>query len=109
MSLYRIGLVVLLLAAEPRVRAASVQHGLRLPAGFEVTEYAGSNLANDIYCLSLDPRDRVVVSGRGYIRVLEEDPKTGRAVRALEVAAGPRDGAMGLLWEGEWLYFTGDG
>src|SRR5262249_3625233 len=57
----------------------------------------------------IDPQGRVVVSGRGYIRVLVEDARTGKAARAIEVAAGPADGAMGLLWEGEWLYFTGGG
>src|SRR3974377_1805490 len=54
-------------------RADHVQNGLRVPAGFEVTEYAGSDLANDIYCMTLDPSGRVVVSGRGYIRVLVAD------------------------------------
>jgi putative heme-binding domain-containing protein len=91
------------------LRADNIQHGLRVPPGFEVTEFAGSNLANDIYCLTLDPQGRVVVSGRGYIRVLVDDDNDGRADRAVEVAAAPKDGAMGLLWEGEWLYFTGDG
>jgi putative heme-binding domain-containing protein len=86
-----------------------VQHGLRLPAGFEISEYAGSDLANDIYCMTLDPAGRVVVSGRGYIRALVSDAKGGNAVRAVEIAGAPRDGAMGLFWEGEWLYFTGEG
>jgi putative heme-binding domain-containing protein len=99
----------LVLAGTPNLFAENVQHGLRLPAGFEVTEYADSQLANDIYCMTLDPKGRVVVSGRGYIKVLVEDAKSGKATRAVEVAAGPRDGAMGLFWEGEWLYFTGDG
>src|SRR5438132_44229 len=35
----------------PVLAANHVQHGLRLPSGFDVTEFAGSDLANDIYCL----------------------------------------------------------
>jgi putative heme-binding domain-containing protein len=97
------------LLAAPLPAADNVQHGLRVPPGFEVTEFADGKLANDIYCLTLDPQGRVVVSGRGYIRVLVDDDGDGRADRALEIAAGPKDGAMGLWWEGEWLYFTGDG
>src|SRR5205085_6103572 len=32
-----------------------------------------------------------------------------RADRAVEVADAPKDGAMGLLWEGDTLYVSGDG
>src|SRR5437879_3259405 len=85
-----------------------VQHGLRVPPGFTVTEYAGSDLANDIFCMTVDPRGRVIVSGRGYTRILVDDGN-GKAVRAIDVAAGPKDGAMGLLWEGDALYVVGDG
>jgi putative heme-binding domain-containing protein len=103
------GTLVVVSLTLPQALADNVQHGLRVPAGFEVTEYAGSDLANDIYCMTLDPRGRVVVSGRGYIRALLDEKNTGKANRAVEIAAALRDGAMGLLWEGEWLYFTGEG
>jgi len=83
--------------------------GLRVPAGFEVTEYADSRLANDIFCMTLDPRGRVVVSGRGYVRILVDDDNDGRADRAIPFASGPKEGAQGLLWEGQMLYVTGDG
>src|SRR5438270_13878160 len=87
--------------------AQTTQHGLRVPAGFEVTEYAGSDLANDIYCMTLDPKGRVVVSGRDYIRLLIEED--GRAKKALDFAGAPKDGGMGLFWEGDDLYCMGDG
>jgi putative heme-binding domain-containing protein len=86
---------------------AQPAHGLRAPAGFAVTEFAGTDLANDIFCMTLGPSGQVVVSGRGYIRLLVE--KDGRAVEALEFAGAPKDGAMGLFWEGDDLYCMGDG
>jgi putative membrane-bound dehydrogenase-like protein len=89
--------------------AENVQLGLRVPPGFEVTEFADSRLANDIFTMTLDPRGRVVVSGRGYIRILVDTDKDGRADRVINFADGPKDGAHGLLWEGDALYFTGDG
>jgi putative heme-binding domain-containing protein len=108
-------------AEEPR-------YGLRVPEGFEVTEFADSGLANDIFCMTLDPQGRVVVSGRGYIRLLTDDgpaaeatkpgtpgaspdrpTMTGRASKALDFAGAPKDGAMGLFWEGDDLYCMGDG
>jgi putative membrane-bound dehydrogenase-like protein len=82
---------------------------LRVPPGFTVDEFADSTLANDIYRMTLDPRGRVVVAGRGYIRILDDENGDGRADRAIEFADGPRDGAMGLLWEGDALLVTGDG
>ncbi|MCI0459809.1 MAG: c-type cytochrome [Gemmataceae bacterium] len=88
--------------------AREVAPGLRAPPGFEVVEFADGKLANDIFSLTLDPRGRVVVSGRGYIRTLIDDDGDGRADRAVEFTAGPKDGAQGMLWEGDSLYVTGD-
>ena len=82
--------------------------GLRVPAGFEVTEFAGSDLANDVYTLAIDSKGRVTVAGRGYVRILIDGGK-GKAARAIDFADGPKDGAMGLLWEGDSLFCTGDG
>src|SRR5262249_23640364 len=65
--------------------------------------------ANNIYHLTLDPRGRVVVAGPGYIRILVDDDHDGRADRVLDFADGPKDGAQGMLWEGSWLYVSGDG
>src|SRR5438132_4086927 len=76
--------------------ADNVQHGLRVPPGFEVTEFADSKLANDIFSMTLDPRGRVVVSGRGYIRILVDDDNDGRADRAIDFAE-TKEGAQGLL------------
>jgi putative heme-binding domain-containing protein len=84
-------------------------HGLKVPAGFEVTEYADSRLANDIYCMTVDPAGRIIVAGRGYIRALVDDDGDGKADRAIDVADTPKDGAMGLCWESDTLYVTGDG
>ncbi len=83
--------------------------GLRLPEGFEVVEWADSSLANDIYCLTVGPSGQVVVSGRGYVRQLVDEKGAGKATRALDFAEAPRDGAMGLCWDGDDLYCMGDG
>lgn len=83
--------------------------GLRVPAGFEVTEFADASLANDIYCMTISPDGRVVVSGRGYVRILEDTKNAGKADRVLDFAHAPKDGAMGLCWDGDDLYMMGDG
>src|SRR6266478_6391021 len=89
--------------------AENSQLGLRVPTGFEVTEFADSKLANDIFSMILDPRGRVVVSGRGYIRILVDGDNDGRADRAIDFANAPKDGAQGLFWEGSSFYVMGDG
>ncbi len=83
--------------------------GLKVPPGFEVVEFADGKLANDIHCMTIDPKGRVIVAGRGYIRILVDDDGDGRSDRALDFASTPKDGAMGLLWEGDTLYVMGDG
>jgi putative heme-binding domain-containing protein len=100
---------LLLVFLVPTSLAETPPHGLRLPDGFEVAEFTDSSLANDIYCLTLDPKGRVVVSGRGYIRLLVDDDGDGRADRALDFAGASKDGAMGLYWEGDTLFCMGDG
>src|SRR2546423_5984785 len=89
--------------------AAGERFGLRVPDGFEVAEFAGDDLAHDIFTMTLDPQGRVVVAGRGYVRLLLDTTGAGKADRAVEVADGPKDGAMGLLWEGDTLYAVCDG
>jgi putative heme-binding domain-containing protein len=101
--------ILLTIAAAPPALADNVQHGMRVPAGFEVTEFADSKLANDIFCMTVDPQGRVLVSGRGYIRMLVDEKGSGAATRAIDVADGPKDGAQGLFREDQWLYVSGDG
>jgi putative heme-binding domain-containing protein len=104
-----LSLFLLLVFLVPTSLAETPPHGLRLPEGFEVAEFADSALANDIYCMTLDPKGRVVVSGRGYVRLLVDDDGDGRADRALDFAGAPKDGSMGLFWEGDTLFCMGDG
>ncbi|HUG89185.1 MAG TPA: PVC-type heme-binding CxxCH protein [Planctomycetaceae bacterium] len=82
--------------------------GLQVPDGFEVTQYAGDDLAHDIYSMTIDPRGRVVVSGAGYIRILVDADGDGRADSFKQFADGPRTGAQGLCFEGHKLLCTGD-
>src|SRR5207344_971625 len=96
---------ILVVAAPAHAQAP----GFKVPPGFVVTEYADQTLANDIYCMTVDAKGRIVVAGRGYIRILVDDDGDGRADRAIDFADSPKDGAMGLLWEGDTLFVTGDG
>jgi putative membrane-bound dehydrogenase-like protein len=89
--------------------AGSGELGLRVPAGFHASLFADHTIANDIYSLTIDPHGRVVVAGRGYIRVLHDRDGDGRADGSTEFSDRPKDGAMGLLWEGDTLWVTGDG
>jgi putative heme-binding domain-containing protein len=83
--------------------------GMRVPDGFEITEFADAKLANDIHCLTIDPRGRIVVSGPGYLRVLIDSKGDSKVDRAIDLVPGLKDGPQGLLWEGNTLYFTADG
>ncbi len=104
-----LSLPVFFLSSATALHAQTPLHGLRLPDGFEIAEFADSSLANDIFCMTLDPKGHVVVSGRGYIRLLVDDNGDGRADRALDFAGAPKDGAMGLFWESDTLFCMGDG
>jgi putative heme-binding domain-containing protein len=100
-------LLASLLVSAPAVPAQTT--GLRVPEGFEVVEWADNSQVPDSYCMTVDPRGRVVVSGRGYIRMLLDGKNDNRATRVLEFTGPPADGAMGLWWDKEDLYCMGDG
>lgn len=102
----RFAFLVIALGARP---ASAQIPGIQIPSGFTITEFAGDELAHDIYTMTIDTRGRVFVAGRGYIRQLIDDNGDGRADRAIDVADHPKDGAMGLLVEGDTLFAVGDG
>ena len=103
-----VGLAVLLLGVTA-LPAQVVQHGLKVPAGFEVVEYSDNQLANDIITMTINPRGQIVVAGPGYIRILVDDGKGGKAAKAIDVQPAPKDAPQALLWEGDHLYFMSDG
>src|SRR5436853_7734390 len=93
-------LVVLLFASPARADLKVAGHGLKLPPGFTVTEFAGDEFAHDCYTLTINPKGQVVVAGRGYIRLLLDDDGDGKAERAVEIADHHKDGSLGLICGG---------
>ncbi|PYI87662.1 MAG: hypothetical protein DME26_05435 [Verrucomicrobia bacterium] len=84
------------------------QLGLRAPMGFRVTVYADERFANDIYAMTLDSQGRVVVTGQGYIKILQDINNDGIADSAT-LFATTQTGGMGLCFDGNDLLFSGDG
>ena len=80
-----------------------------VPQGFEVSLYADDDLAHDVFALTIDAHDRVVVSGPGYVRMLLDDDHDGVADRFQTYADGPATGAQGMYFDGDDLFCTGDG
>ncbi len=84
-------------------------HGFSAPAGFEVSLYAGDELAHDIYALTIDARGRVVVAGNDYIKVLEDRDRDGFADHATMLSS-KRRGVHGMVFVGDDLIAScGDG
>ena len=85
------------------------EHGVRLERGFEITQFADEKLANDIWCMTLNPRGEVVVSGPGYVSTLLDTDGDGKADKAVKFAS--TKGAMGLCFDasGKQLLLMADG
>lgn len=96
------------------LHANAQEYGLKVPPGFRVRLYADHTLANDIYTMTLDAKGAVLVSGRGYVRRLEDTNLDGVADRAVDLVP-TKTGAMGLLVDpfhmdrSSTLYVTADG
>ncbi len=82
---------------------------VKVPHGFSISLYSDNPLAPDIYTMTIDDAGRVLVAGRGYVRVLVDDDGDGVADRAIDLIDGLKDGPMGLLAEGDSLYVVSEG
>ncbi len=88
---------------------ADEELGVQVPEGFEVTLFADDDLAHDIYSLTIDSFGRVVVSGAGYVRILNDTDADGKADSYVQYVDGPRTGAQGMYFYGRDLICAGDG
>ncbi|MBC7854519.1 MAG: hypothetical protein IAF94_13880, partial [Pirellulaceae bacterium] len=82
--------------------------GIKAPEGFEVSLFAGDELAHDIYSMTIDSHGRIVVAGAGYVKILHDDNKDGKADRATLFSSKPASGAHGMVFVGDDLICTGD-
>jgi putative heme-binding domain-containing protein len=82
--------------------------GLRVPAGFEVTQYADDALATDISSLAIDAKGRVVVAGPNYIKILVDTKNAGKADQAILFSKLPKSGAHGIACDGNDVIASGD-
>ena len=98
---------IFVLGATPST-SRSEDVGIRVPAGFTVSLYADDELASDVYAMTVDSLGRVVVSGRGYIRILIDEDGDGKADSFKQFADGPKTGAQGMAFHGRNLLCTGD-
>jgi putative membrane-bound dehydrogenase-like protein len=98
--------VALAVWSSTSVRAQDL--GLRAPEGFTVSLYADDDLAHDIHCLTFDARGRVVVSGPGYVKILVDHDRDGRADDA-RLFAEPKAGAQGMYFHGADLLCSAEG
>lgn len=73
------------------------EHGLRIERGFQITQFSDEKLANDIWCMALNPRGEVVVSGNGYVATLLDSNGDGRADKRVDFAR-LKGGAMGIAF-----------
>lgn len=96
---------LLLLAAT----AAAPTSELKLPPGFSARLYADNPVAPDTYTMTIDDAGRVLIAGRGYVRVLVDADNDGVAESAVDLIDGLKEGPMGLLAEGDSLFVVCDG
>ncbi len=87
--------------------ATAGEPGIKVPAGFEVTRFAGDDLAHDIFSITTDAEGRIAVSGPGYVKILEDRDADGEADHA-HVYAKIASGALGMYFDGPDLIYTGD-
>ncbi len=88
---------------------AAVSHGFRVPEGFEVSLYAGDDLAHDIFSMTTDAKGRIVVAGKDYVKILHDTDGDGKADKATLFVKASKSGAHGMYFDGNDLIMNGDG
>ncbi len=102
---YSISLIALFSISPPLLYG---NESFNLPEGFEISLYAGDDLAHDIHTLTVDSHGRVVVAGKGYVKILHDHDGDGKADEATLFSDGPADGARGMYFDGNDLICTGN-
>ena len=87
---------------------AAEELGVRVPDDFEVVQFAGDDLAHDIFSMTIDSRGRVVVAGPGYVKILIDQDGDGKADVARLFSESPQNGAQGMFFHGNSLLCIGD-
>lgn len=81
---------------------AGAKETVVVPEGFTVRQFAGNDMAPDIWCMTIDPdSDRICVGGPGYIRFILDEDDDGVGDRSVLFTDAVRKGPMGLLIDGE--------
>ena len=96
-------------AASVASAAPALLHDFKVPPGFEVTRYADNDLTGDIYSMTIDSRGRVVVSGQGFVKALEDGNLDGVADKGILFTDFFKYGARGMYFEGNDLIAVGGG
>lgn len=89
--------------------SAAVSHGFRVPDGFEVSLYAGDDLAHDIFSMTTDAKGRLAVAGKDYVKILHDTDGDGKADQATLFVKASKSGAHGMYFDGPDLMLNGDG
>jgi len=103
-----VGPLLGILALAPAAVGAAESSDFRVPENFEVSLYADDDLAHDIFSMTVDARGRIVVSGRGYIEILEDADRDGVADKAVLFSEFPKGGAYGLYAGATNIICVGD-
>ena len=74
-----------------------------------IKHVAGDDLVPDCVNLTIAADGRVIASGPGYIRLIQDDDGDGRYDRYETLIEGPSRGAHGMCVERDTLYYVGDG
>ena len=81
---------------------------LVVPDGFEVSVFATDAHAHSIHNLTFDAKGRCVVSGPGYVTILEDTDGDGKCDVAKRFGDAPASGLQGMLFVGSTLYGVDD-
>ena len=73
------GLALLAYLLVSAAAEAQESKDVAVPDGFEATLFADDDLAHDIFSMAIDSFGRVVVSGSGYVKILQDTNGDGRA------------------------------
>lgn len=107
--MHRRAAFLLLLLAVALPCPAAVSHGFRVPDGFEVSLYAGDDLAHDIFSMTTDAKGRIVVASKEYVKILHDTNGDGKADKATLFVKASKTGAHGMYFDGNDLIMNGDG
>jgi len=81
---------------------------LKVDAGFKIQRFTNDAQTPDVYCISFGPKGQLLVSGKNYLRIVQDSNQDGVPDHFEDIPIRWSDAPTGHCWDENKIWFTGN-